>query len=401
MTAHRRRAPPRPLLLAGSQHRDPSPAFGKIATYSHRLSPTSRRRWSVRRSAACAVKGTSLPTEPHNALTPGPASAGVPIAAPTRGGASPLSPMAESAELLRTIAMAEVALRHPFQPVQSTRPAATQTEVAAAATLAAQVTLDIQPATPQQISPPCGRARPRAQAGLSIEAKQSHRATSIHSVLSITELGDLSADPDADDDDEDANEGEEGAVEVIRFEAHPGRSLYLRPDLTGASSLSIHQFEPHGRSHSSSSTETLVEAKPALLDAGVANRAASPKPAGTAFAHIRSASAPNEVVQPRAPPPHLVECYEVPRSYICPWEVEAPFAPAHVQQNPLQVTHYAASEKPLPAPATTSTSLTRSGKWRRKHAVTAALVLLSVLILTDLIALNIRVWSLRDAYYDE
>ncbi|GAA5864273.1 hypothetical protein JCM3774_001277 [Rhodotorula dairenensis] len=396
MTAHRRRGPPRPLLLAGSPHRDPSPAFGKIATYSHRLSPTARRRWSIRRPAARAVKDAS-PSEQHHTLAMEPAVANT---AMSSGGRSPLSPAAESAELLRTIAMAEVSLRNPFPPRQPTRPALPQTErPATAAPAPAEVTVDIQPATPRQVSPPCGRARPRNQAGLSTAAKQSHRATSIHSVLSITELGDLSngryVNDEGDDDDDD--EEEEDAVEVIRFEAHPGRSLYLRPDLTGASGLSIQNFEPHGRSNSSSSTETLVELKPVLLEAV----AAESKPPGTGFAHLRSTSAPTEFVQPHAPPPHLVDCYEVPRSYICPWEAEAPFALKPAEEPHLQLTDYASREKPLPPPATASTFPTHCSDWRRKHAVTAALVLLSVLILTDLIVLNIRVWSLRDAYYDE
>lgn len=259
---------------------------------------------------------------------------------------------------------------------------------------AADVTVDIQPATPRGDLPPTQEegARP-----------SQHQPASIHSILML-------------DDDDDKEEGEEQArddeaVNIIRFEPQPaGESFhYLRPDLSGASGLSIHHFKAHGRSISSRSTETLVDFKPVALD-GV--DAPVPVPSSKVpqdsglMLHSRSASAPTGPVQP---PGHLADLFEPPpRAYLCPWELEAPhppFPPAHLEKSKSNCrdSDFPSPEKPLPYPISAGSSRPTSGggRWQRKHALTAALVLLTVLILTDLVALNIRVWSLRDAYYDE
>lgn len=313
---------------------------------------------------------------------------------------SPLTPAAESAQLIRAIAVAEVGIRQPFRRPPRQREEATTRTVAIPSAEAVTV-VDIQPATPR------GGLSPTQE-----EEAQSSESTrqpaSLHSILML--------DDDDDDDDHHHHHGDEQeseeAVEIIRFEPQPagaaGSFHYLRPDLSGASGLSIHHFEAHGRTVSSSSTETLVEVKPVQvegLDAPVP--LPGPQASRTMHTHNRSASAPTGPLEARAPPQHLAELFEPPppRSYLCPWELDAPppFPPAHLEKSIRRGSDFPSPEKPLPQPISAGSSKpTRcERRWRRKHAVTAALVLLTVLILTDLVALNVRVWSLRDAYYDE
>ncbi|GAA5983880.1 hypothetical protein JCM10908_005960 [Rhodotorula pacifica] len=404
--APRRAPPPQPLRLPNSQQsRDPTPAFGKIATYSYRLPPTTRRRWSMRRSLRAAHKDAHSHQHAHKTntecITPV-------LAVPPATSASinrshsmlAQSPGAESAELLRAVALAEVGIRYPFRARQPAPPASAATRSPVADVEEQEedegmVKVDIHPATPQLPCPAIeATSRPRDQSGLCAD-KQSRRTASLHSVLSLAEEGGDEASNDNDNDND--------AVEVIRIDSHQGESFYLKPDLTGASGLSIAQFEAHGRSHSSSSTETLVDARPLHLD---------PTPPTLQQYHVRAKSAPTESSSRTLHAPRrqkLEELFEVPRSYLCPWEeINAPPSPRHYR-NASTAIKEKEKEKPLPLPATaaspeltsTTTRRRQRGEWQRNHAVTAALVLLTVLILTDLVALNIRVWSLRDAYYDE
>ncbi|GAA5958059.1 hypothetical protein JCM8115_001117 [Rhodotorula mucilaginosa] len=393
MTINRRRAPPHPLLLAGAQHRDPTPAFGKIATYSHRLPLSARRRWSARRSLRAHQDPAS--NEQHSPTrTTGTMGTRSPRMAVPRTVSSPLTPAAESAQLIRAIAVAEVGIRQPFRRPPRQREEATTRTVAIPS--AEAVTVDIQPATPRGGLP----STQEEEAQLSESTRQP---ASLHSILML------------DDDDHHHHHGDEQeseeAVEIIRFEPQPAGEYfhYLRPDLSGASGLSIHHFEAHGRSVSSSSSETLIECSKPVQAMGV--EAPLPTLAGSKvpqepslMMHSRSASAPTRPVQP---PQHLAELFEPPppRSYLCPWELDAPppFPPAHLEKSIRRGSDFPSPEKPLPQPISAGSSKpTRcERRWRRKHAVTAALVLLTVLILTDLVALNVRVWSLRDAYYDE
>lgn len=280
-------------------------------------------------------------------------------------------------------------MRQPFRRAPRQREEATARTVTIPP--AADVTVDIQPATPRGDLPPTQEegARPI-----------QHQPASIHSILML--------DDDNDDEEEGQEQGGDEAVEIIRFEPQAAQSfLYLRPDLSGASGLSIHHFEAHGRSTSSSSTETLIDFKPVHIDGVDATLPLPSKvPQEPNPSHCRSASAPTGPVEPRAPPQHLAELFEPPpRSYLCPWELDAPppFPPARHERADRRGSEFALPEKPLPQPISAGSSKpTRCEvRWQRKHAVTAALVLLTVLILTDLVALNIRVWSLRDAYYDE
>lgn len=396
MTVNRRRAPPHPLLLPGSQQRDPTPAFGKIATYSHRLPPLSaRRRWSARKSSLRPQQQQQSPTasEQHSLTTTGTQS---PRLTAPRTVPSPLTPAAQSAQLLRAIAVAEVGMRQPFRRAPRQREEATVRAVIVPP--ATDVTVDIQPATPRGDFPPTQEEEARPN---------HHQPATLHSILMLDD------DDDDDDKEEEEDEGDE-AVEIIRFEPQPaGESFhYLRPDLSGASGLSIHHFEAHGRSISSSSTETLVDfSKPVALDA-VDARLPVLLPSSevpqepSLMMHNRSASAPTGPVQA---PQHLAELFDPPpRAYLCPWELDAPPPAHHIEKHHhhrrrSDFENSTSREKPLPQPISAGSlkSIRCEGRWQRKHAVTAALVLLTVLILTDLVALNIRVWSLRDAYYDE
>ncbi|TKA58097.1 hypothetical protein B0A53_00499 [Rhodotorula sp. CCFEE 5036] len=307
---------------------------------------------------------------------------------------SPLTPAAESAQLLRAIAVAEVGIRQPFRRPPRQREEATTRTVAIPSAEAVTV-VDIQPATPR------GGLSP-TQEEEAHSSESTCQPASLHSILMLD-----------DDDDDGEEQASEEAVEIIRFEPQPagakGSFHYLRPDLSGASGLSIHHFEAHGRSVSSSSTETLVDFSKPVQVVGVEARlptlAGSKKPQEepSLMMHSRSASAPTGPVQP---PQHLAELFEPPpRSYLCPWELDAPppFPPAHLEKANQHGSDFPSPEKPLPQPISAGSSKpTRcERRWQRKHAVTAALVLLTVLILTDLVALNVRVWSLRDAYYDE
>ena len=257
---------------------------------------------------------------------------------------------------------------------------------------AVEVTVDIQPATPRGGLPPTQEEEARPS-----QSTSHHQPTSLHSILMLDE---------DDSDDVEGQARDDEAVEIIRFEPQPaGESfLYLRPDLSGASGLSIHHFEAHGRSTSSSSTETLVDfSKPVQVDGVDAPLPLPSKvPQEPSLVHSRSASAPTGPVQPLQ---HFAELFKPPpRSYLCPWEVQGPFPPAHLEKHHHhhRRTDFPSPEKPLPQPISAGSSkMNQYQGWQRKHAVTAALVLLTVLILTDLVALNIRVWSLRDAYYDE
>ena len=167
---------------------------------------------------------------------------------------SPLTPAAESAQLLRAIAVAEVGIRQPFRRPPRQREEATTRTVAIPSAEAVTV-VDIQPATPR------GGLSP-TQEEEAHSSESTCQPASLHSILMLD-----------DDDDDGEEQASEEAVEIIRFEPQPagakGSFHYLRPDLSGASGLSIHHFEAHGRSVSSSSTETLVDfSKPGPIGGG-------------------------------------------------------------------------------------------------------------------------------------
>ena len=189
MTVNRRRAPPHPLLLPGSQQRDPTPALGKIATYSHRLPPLSaRRRWSARKSSLRPQQQqqqqSPTASEQHSLTTTGTRS---PRLAAPRTVPSPLTPAAQSAQLLRAIAVAEVGMRQPFRRAPRQREEATVRAVIVPP--ATDVTVDIQPATPRGDFPPTQEEEARPN---------HHQPATLHSILMLD-------DDDDDDDKEDAD----------------------------------------------------------------------------------------------------------------------------------------------------------------------------------------------------
>ncbi|BGP55861.1 hypothetical protein JCM8202_002670 [Rhodotorula sphaerocarpa] len=360
-----RRPPPQPLRLAGSKHHDPSPAFGKIATYSHRLPPTARRRWSSRRFArqsagiapSASEKGQAKPESPlRPEQTAGPVPAIAEDAPP---------PSADPTELLRAVALAEVGIREPFRRQSSSRDAAPAPAIA----------MTVQPATPQ-VPDEAG-----VVAGMQA-VKRSRRTASIHSVL-----GDAGADARS-------VAGAEGdVVEMVRLEEVPAaRTFYRQPDLSGSSNLSLAQFEPHGRSYSASSTDTLVDPagpRPERLDS-----LGKVDPAGEGLSkqqsRVREESTCVLIEDARKDGPGA------PRSYLCPREDDLPpLPPLPIKSLPMPVGAVPTHSDP------TSRRASKRPGWHRRHLVTGVLVLLIVLLVADLVALNLRVWSLRDAYYDE
>ncbi|POY75101.1 hypothetical protein BMF94_1731 [Rhodotorula taiwanensis] len=356
-----RRPPPHPLRLTNSATAElHAPAFGKIPTYSYRLPHTSRRRWSAKKSSR------QSPTTPET-------NRGIRVASNTERASSTAVPLrsprsprirtprsADPTEILHAIALAEVSLRGPFRQRSTihARPVAARTQNT--------VSMMVQPATPQEsFSTAEGAVLEPSVAAVNSETtlKRPRRNASAPSIISFAEA---------------ALQGDD-AIEVVRSAVDASRpDSYQPPDMTGLSGLSIAQFDVHGRSHSSSSTETLVE--PGWCKA--------PKQVPIDLKPGRGTQASPTVAL--SPGDCRIRVADVPKSYLCPWEEQPP---------PV------IDERSLPPPVLATTSAfirpVGAGRWRRKHFVTAALVVLTVLVFADLVALNARVWSTRDAYYDE
>ncbi|GJN90912.1 hypothetical protein Rhopal_003926-T1 [Rhodotorula paludigena] len=202
-------------------------------------------------------------------------------------------------------------------------------------------------------------------------------------------------------------------------------SIYLRPDLSGASGLSLDQVprsssllsRPDSEEVSSHSTVSLPHHGTSL------SRSSS-------FLHLNAA--PSVADQPPRHPSSRIlrtetESERLKRLYLCPWEGGAPLdrhgessngartsstevALAGVRSRSylvggevdLEKGAYVHDEQALSRTGNDDGRVRTTALQKRKKAlVTVGLALLVLLVVADLIVLNVRVFSLSDAYCDD
>ncbi|BGP08532.1 hypothetical protein OF846_002874 [Rhodotorula toruloides] len=289
----------------------------------------------------------------------------------------------------------------------------------------AEIAVDIQPPTPEAVERPSQRRSAEAAAALRA-LKQSHRTASVYSSSSSN-----------------------GTLEIATTQVGRQGGVYLRPDLSGKSNLTLDQLPRtvsledlviHEVGKSDNEEDTLASSTVAAEDVNhrpISLTHAAPStdlPTRTSSLsrssslvplagqnipppRYQSRPTPPSSLPPRAshpsppssrPPRSETEAERFKRLYLCPWEGSSPKAllrrsgredaPGSMQEKEV------ANEKGLPfhVGCDIQHQGTRRTKQERKRlALKIGLGLLVLALFVDLIALNVRVWSLRDAYYDE
>ncbi|BGP02439.1 hypothetical protein JCM10021v2_006154 [Rhodotorula toruloides] len=288
-----------------------------------------------------------------------------------------------------------------------------------------EVAVDIQPPTPEAIEPPIQRRSAEAAAALRA-LRQSRRTASVYSSSSSN-----------------------GTLEIATTQVGRQGGVYLRPDLSGKSNLTLDQLprtvslenlgiREAGRSDNEEETlasstaaaedvnhrsSSLIHAAPSTdLPTRTSSLSRSSSLIPLAGQNIpppryQSRPTPPSSLPPRpshpSPPssrPRLneTEAERFKRLYLCPWEGSSPksllrrsgredIAKSTQEKD---VDH----EKGLPfhvAREVEHQDTRRTTQQRKRLALKIGLGLLVLALFVDLIALNVRVWSLRDAYYDE
>lgn len=320
------------------------------------------------------------------------------------------SSSSESTVDLRAVTAAQVGATP-----EASRPVTSRAHIALA--------VDVQPPTPETVDSQPQRRSAEAAAALRA-LKQSRRTASVYSSSSSN-----------------------GTLEIATTQVGQQGSLYLRPDLSGRSNLTLDQLPRNvsledlvvyhagevgnGEETLVSSTvaaedvdhhsEPFIQAKPSTsVPTRTSSLSRSSSLVPIAPQHIapplyQSRPTPPSSLPPRpshpSPPetrsqPNETEAERFKRLYLCPWEGSSPKSSLRRggREAAVQVREEQDPEKGLPFHIGRDVGIdkTRSRSRRRKRlALRIGLGLLVVALFVDLIALNVRVWSLRDAYYDE
>ncbi|GAA5843614.1 hypothetical protein JCM9279_000808 [Rhodotorula babjevae] len=365
-----RKAPPRPIRVSGRQARTTtSPAFGQIPTFSHRL-PT-RKRTSTRPAASTTHDGDESAVEDD---------------------------VSDDDAELEAIAAAQVSQRAMAR--LRARPAA--------------AVVDVQPPTPDvaqvcAASPALSALAPTAQprpAGPSSLAslKQTRRTASVYSASSSI--------------------GVVGMAPSVQGQQR--QPVYLRPDLSGCSGLSLDQLSRTATCEAlvdevtsdAAAPRRVRQAAPASVLvqmhqlASTSSLALGPPPSSDFPSHAHLASLPLHSSTHTLPPSYpsvavpraAAERRETPaerlkRLYLCPWEA---LSPRSARRQALASPAYSEKAGPLDSSVVVAQRPAAEGFSRTKRRlVVAGAVILAVVLLVDLVILNIRIFSIRDAYYDE
>ncbi|GAA5945157.1 hypothetical protein JCM3775_004874 [Rhodotorula graminis] len=371
MTA--RKAPPQPIHVSGRQARTTtSPAFGRIPTFSHRL--PARKRMSTTTAGPVVSYERDEGSDEEQSDASGVDSE------------------------LEAIAAAQVSQRAMAR--LRTRPVA--------------AVVDIQPPTPdvepvglaaaaRGVAAPVARPHLAGSSSL-VSLKQSRRTASIYSASSSV--------------------GVVGMASSVHGQQR--QPVYLRPDLSGHSGLSLDQLSHTAACEALVDGPAREEAAPRRAPktasasvvvqmhqlASTSSLALAPPPSSDYPSQPHLSSLPFHSSKPSLPPSYpsvavpraAAERRETPaerlkRLYLCPWEA---LSPRSARRLALASPAYSEKAGPLDAGAVVAQRSAADGFSRTKRRlVVAGAVILAVVLLVDLVVLNIRIFSMRDAYYDE
>ncbi|BGP48651.1 hypothetical protein JCM10450v2_004527 [Rhodotorula kratochvilovae] len=195
--------------------------------------------------------------------------------------------------------------------------------------------------------------------------------------------------------------------------------VYLRPDLSGHSGLSLAQLPPSAGSSvealvGSGSTSSRASSRAATEDAPRAHIAVAmyptPSTSSLSLAPPPSADYPSHLLPLARAPSHALPPYqhapqqrETPaqrlrRLYLCPWEGSSPRSARATSAAAAAATHE--GEKALSLDCRVEDGADAARR-RKRLILRGAAALVVLLLLVDLVVLNVRVFSMRDAYYDE
>ncbi|TNY23582.1 hypothetical protein DMC30DRAFT_11385 [Rhodotorula diobovata] len=367
-----RKCPPHPIRVAGRQARTTTaPAFGKVPTFSHRLPPPRKPRTSSLPPSATDKQAYEMSDEE-------------------------LSDSSDVDGRLEAIAAAQVSSR-------------------AVARLRARptplVAVDVHPATPTPKAPaavePAADQAPIRLADPSTlrTLKQSRRTASIYSVSSS------------------------GAVVGMGVSAQGQQrhQVYLRPDLSGHSGLSLDQVSRTATCDAltedlavvSATAHQPVDVVPDAVVVQMHHLASSSSLGPPPSCDYPSASSAHPA--PPLIPLHTTTSYALPpsypsvavprtaqrretpserlkRLYLCPWEA---ISPRSARRAPVNSPVVGEKTLPLDKVVVGAREDAAGLSPTSRRLVVAAGVILTVVLLVDLVVLNIRVFSMRDAYYDE
>ncbi|GAA6003732.1 uncharacterized protein JCM10292_000708 [Rhodotorula paludigena] len=400
-----RRTPPRPIHITSRQGRTVGPSAFGISTFSQRA---PRPRTSSLPKEASTL--TSASTDRHARL------------ASLKGDSQ--------------LAAVEPSLGRP----DTTRETA--------------VAVDVHPPTPQDVLHDEVAAKARPDVADTVRTlKQTRRTASIYSVSSSV-----------------------GVVLAKNGRKDGVSSIYLRPDLSSASGLSLDQVprsvsleDLRAGGPAASSASQIAEAgtrtalQPSLLSRSDSEEVSSHSTVSlphhgtslshsSSFLHLNAAQSvvdqPPRHARPPAPPAHApppsyashravqpssrtlrteTESERLKRLYLCPWEGAAPLDRHGASSNgsrtsstevalagvrpraylvggevDLEKGAYIHDEQALSRTGNGDGRVRSTALQKRKKAlVTVGLALLVLLVVADLIVLNVRVFSLSDAYYDD
>ena len=367
-----RKAPPQPIRVSGRQARTTTaPAFGRIPTFSHRL-PASQHPSTSTPSFVARERGDD-PGEDQS-------------------GAS------DDDDELGAIAAAQVSQRAMVR--LRARPAAAVVDIQ-------PPTPDVLPAraaaaAPGAVGPPA-RPRPAGPSSLS-SLKQTRRTASVYSASSSAGVVGMAP----------SGEGQQR------------QQVYLRPDLSGCSGLSLDQLSRTATCEALVDRPSSDDAAPRRVGkaasasvvvqmhqlASTSSLALAPPPTADYPSQPHLSSLPLHASSNALPPSYpsvavpraAAERRETPaerlkRLYLCPWEA---LSPRSARRQALASPAY--SEKPgaLDSGNVVAQRSAADGFSRTKRRVlVAGAVILAAVLLVDLVVLNIRIFSIRDAYYDE
>ncbi|GAA5896837.1 hypothetical protein JCM8208_007104 [Rhodotorula glutinis] len=364
-----RKAPPQPIRVSGRQARTTtSPAFGRIPTFSHRL---PRKRVSTTCTAT------------------------MPMHERDEGSDDEQSDASDVDGELEAIAAAQVSQRAMAR--LRTRPPAAVVDIQPPTPDVEHVVLAA--AAPGVVAPV---ARPRLAGPSSLASlKQSRRTASIYSASSSV--------------------GVVGMAPSVH--GQPRQQVYLRPDLSGHSGLSLDQLSREAtcealvdglmsddtarrrgaeasvvvQMHQLPSTSSLALGPPPSSDSPPQSHLFSlPLHSST---HTLPPSYPSVAIPRAAVEPRETPAERLKRLYLCPWEA---LSPRSARRQALASPAYSEKAGPLDTGAVVAQRSAADGFSRTKRRfVVAGAVILAVVLLVDLAVLNIRTFSMRDAYYDE